>query len=78
MVGTRHHSGWRHLGCHDPACRHGSRQREAGTGAQSNSIVVNSRKLDDRRRVLILASHAHEQSKTNVSYWCLDVTKHAQ
>ena len=50
----------------------------AGAGEYSNSIVVNSPKLDDRRRLLIQGSHTYEQSTTNVFHWSLDVTKHAQ
>ena len=42
------------------------KMREAGTGAYSNSIVVNSLKPHNRRRLLLQASHAYEQSKTNV------------
>ena len=52
--------------------------REAGTGAYSNTIVVNSPKPDSRRRLLLQASHAYEQSKTNVFHWWLDVTKPAK
>lgn len=54
------------------------KMREAGAGAYSNSIVVNSPKPDSRTRLLLQASHAYKQSKTNVFHWWLDVTKPAK
>ena len=54
------------------------KMREAGTGAYLNSIVVNSPKPYSRRRLLLQASPAYEQSKTNVIHWWLDVTKPAK
>ena len=48
------------------------RKREAGLGAYSNSIVVGSLKLHNRKRLLIQASHAYEKSKTNVFHWWID------
>jgi hypothetical protein len=48
------------------------RMREAGTGAYSNSIVVDSPDGSGRQRMLIQASHAYEDSKTNVLHWWLE------
>ena len=51
------------------------RMREAGLGAYSNSIEVGSMKPDNRRRLLIQASHAYEDHKTNVLHWWIDMPK---
>lgn len=48
------------------------RLRSAGTGAYSNSIVVDSPDGSGRQRMLIQASHAYEDSKTNVLHWWLE------
>jgi hypothetical protein len=47
------------------------RMREAGLGAYSNSIVVDSPDGSGRQRLLIQASHAYEHHKTNVLHWWL-------
>jgi hypothetical protein len=48
------------------------RMRTAGTGAYSNSIVVFSPEPGGKQRLLIQASHAYEDSKTNVLHWWLE------
>lgn len=48
------------------------RMREAGTGAYSNSIVVDSPEPGGKQRLLIQASHAYEDSRTNVLHWWLE------
>jgi hypothetical protein len=48
------------------------RMREAGAGAYSNSIVVDSPDGSGKQRLLIQASHAYEDSRTNVLHWWLD------
>ncbi len=47
------------------------RMQEAGAGAYSNSIVVGALDTDTANRVLIQASHAYEESKTNILHWWL-------
>ena len=47
------------------------RMQEAGAGAYSNSIVVGTLDPGDPNRVLIQASHAYEESKTNILHWWL-------
>ena len=48
------------------------RLRTAGAGAYSNSIVVDSPDGSGKRCLLIQASHAYEDSKTNVLQWWLE------
>ena len=48
------------------------RMRTAGAGAYSNSLVVDSPDGSDKQRLLIQASHAYEDSKTNVLHWWLE------
>jgi hypothetical protein len=48
------------------------KMREAGLGAYSNNIVVGSLNPKKRKRMLIQASHAYEQNKTNVFHWWID------
>jgi len=48
------------------------KMRTAGLGAYSNSIVVDSLNPLKRKRLLIQASHAYEQNKTNVFHWWID------
>lgn len=48
------------------------RMRTAGAGAYSNSIVVDSPEPGGKQRLLIQASHAYEDSKTNVLHWWLE------
>ena len=48
------------------------RLREAGAGAYSNSIVVDPTEPGGKQRLLIQASHAYEDSRTNVLHWWLD------
>ncbi|MGI5817924.1 MAG: sialidase family protein [Armatimonadota bacterium] len=47
------------------------RMREAGAGAYSNAIVVGALDPGAPERVLIQASHAYDQSKTNILHWWL-------
>lgn len=47
------------------------RMQEAGAGAYSNSIVVGALDPDTPERLLIQASHAYEESKTNILHWWL-------
>lgn len=47
------------------------RMQEAGAGAYSNSIVVGALDPDTPNRVLIQASHAYEEAKTNILHWWL-------
>lgn len=47
------------------------RMGEAGAGAYSNSIVVDSPDSVGKKRLLIQASHAYENNKTNVLHWWL-------
>lgn len=51
------------------------RTLEAGAGAYSNSIVVGSKNAQIQNRLLIQASHAYEDNKTNVLHWWLDRSK---
>ncbi len=51
------------------------RKRTAGLGAYSKSIVVGALKSNSPQRVLIQASHAYDQHKTNVLHWWLDMTR---
>ena len=51
------------------------RKRTAGLRAYSNSIVVGALKPNSPQQVLIQASHAYEQHKTNVLHWWLDMTR---
>jgi hypothetical protein len=46
--------------------------RTAGAGAYSNSLVVDSPEPGGKQRLLIQASHAYEDSKTNVLHWWLE------
>ena len=46
--------------------------RTAGAGAYSNSLVVDSPDGSGKQRLLIQASHAYEDSKTNVLHWWLE------
>lgn len=48
------------------------RMREAGMGAYSNSIVVDLPDGSGKQRLLIQASHAYENHKTNVLHWWLE------
>lgn len=48
------------------------RMREAGLGAYSNSIPIGTLNSDKKDRLLIQASHAYEQNKTNVLHWWVD------
>ncbi|MBE7498683.1 MAG: exo-alpha-sialidase [Verrucomicrobiaceae bacterium] len=48
------------------------RLRTAGSGAYSNSLVVDSPDGSGKQRLLIQASHAYEDSKTNVLHWWLE------
>ena len=48
------------------------RMGTAGAGAYSNSIVVDSPGGSGKQRLLIQASHAYEDSKTNVLHWWLE------
>jgi hypothetical protein len=48
------------------------RMKQFGAGAYSNSIVVDSIEPGGKQRLLIQASHAYEDSKTNVLHWWLD------
>jgi hypothetical protein len=48
------------------------RKREAGQGAYSNSIVVRSTIEGGAKRLLIQASHAYRESRTNVLHWWLE------
>ena len=50
------------------------RKRTAGLGAYSNSIVVGALNPNSPNRVLLQASHAYDQNKTNVLHWWLDMT----
>ena len=43
--------------------------REAATGAYSNGLEVGSMNASKRKRLLIQASHAYEQKKTNGYHW---------
>ena len=47
------------------------RMQEAGAGAYSNAIVVGALSPDTPKRLLIQASHAYEESKTNILHWWL-------
>lgn len=47
------------------------RMQEAGAGAYSNSIVVGTLEPETPNRLLIQASHAYEDSKTNILHWWL-------
>jgi len=47
------------------------RMQEAGAGAYSNAIVVGALDADSPERLLIQASHAYEQSRTNILNWWL-------
>jgi hypothetical protein len=46
--------------------------RTAGAGAYSNGLVVDSPEPGGKQRLLIQASHAYEDSKTNVLHWWLE------
>ncbi|QDT91551.1 sialidase family protein [Gimesia algae] len=48
------------------------RMHDTGTGAYSNSIIVGSKNDQTPNRLLIQASHAYKDSKTNVLHWWLD------
>jgi hypothetical protein len=48
------------------------RKRTEGLGAYSNSIVVGTLNPDKQKRLLIQASHAYEQNKTNVLHWWVE------
>jgi len=48
------------------------RMKEAGAGAYSNSIVVGSKNEATPNRLLIQASHAYEDNKTNILHWWVD------
>ncbi len=47
------------------------RMQEAGAGAYSNSIVAGALQPDSPNRLLLQASHAYEESKTNILHWWL-------
>jgi len=47
------------------------RMQEAGAGAYSNNLLVSSPGARAPERLLIQASHAYEQSKTNIYHWWL-------
>ncbi|MFW5867502.1 MAG: sialidase family protein [Armatimonadota bacterium] len=47
------------------------RMQEAGAGAYSNAIVVGKSDPETPNRLLIQASHAYEDSKTNILHWWL-------
>ncbi len=47
------------------------RMQEAAAGAYSNAIVVGALDPDTPNRLLIQASHAYEQAKTNILHWWL-------
>jgi hypothetical protein len=46
--------------------------KTAGDGAYSNSIVVGSPDRPAETRLLIQASHAYMESRTNVKHWWLE------
>jgi len=48
------------------------RMQDAGAGAYSNSIVVGALNPDKRIRLLIQASHAYEEHKTNILHWWIE------
>jgi Neuraminidase (sialidase) len=48
------------------------RMQDAGHGAYSNNLVVGKLAQGKRLRLLIQASHAYEQHKTNILHWWID------
>jgi hypothetical protein len=52
------------------------RMKEHGTGAYSNSIVIGSRNPGGPQRLLIQASHAYRESRTNVLHWWIEESSH--
>jgi len=48
------------------------RMQEAGHGAYSNNLVVGKYNSGKSNRLLIQASHAYEQHKTNIVHWWLE------
>jgi len=48
------------------------RMLDTGTGAYSNSIIVGSKNDKTKKRLLIQASHAYKDNRTNVLHWWLD------
>jgi len=47
------------------------KMRQAGAGAYSNNLLVNSPGGDEAERLLIQASHAYEGSRTSIYHWWL-------
>ncbi len=48
------------------------RMQEAGAGAYSNNLIVSDPQRNVPERLLIQASHAYEDNKTNILHWWLE------